>query len=1133
MKQFNRILSLVLACIISFGVLCEGVTVAWAATDQMTVYVYDLPRGGGDTQSWGHDAVSLMGGWSSAEKSDNWTVFCQDSYTGQMLYCIEPGVSCHTGDSYTADTDSYWDDYPDNLNPTISANEIEVLLGRVLYYGYQGYGDTSRSQDDSADAEEIAMQIATQLLVWETVVGERDASFNNVWTSAKSTNRVTDLIRDEHPLYDLIFSYYADIACAVQLHTTLPSFCSDSESVQSSYELTWNGSNYSATLTDSNQVLANYSFSTDAVGVTLSVNGDTLTISSDSVQTEAVSIIATNNNASRTDLLVWTDGNITAGTQDLIGYSGTVSDSINGYLSAEVLTGAMAIVKTSEDDQVSGIKFTITGDDYEVTRTTDADGIITLTDLPAGSYTVTEESLDQYTPQDSQQVTVSSGQTTSVTFDNVLKKFNVTVTKIDAVTTTAQGDGALEGAVYGIYQDGVLVDSYTTDKNGQFTTDYYVCNDNWTICEISPSEGYLLDSTVYSVNADPTLYSKEYNSTTLTVTEQVVSGSIAIVKHSDDGSTQIETPEAGATFEVYLSSAGSYDNADSNERDLLVCDEDGFAQSIDLPYGVYTVHQTVATDGCALVADFEVYIAQDGVTYRYIINNASFCAYLKIVKTDAETGEAVAYAGAGFQIYDPDGELVTMSYTYPTMTTIDIFYTDADGMLVTPETLDYGIGYSIVEVQAPYGYTLDSEPIYFDVVQDQASTENGVTIIEVTRANMAQKGSITIQKTGEVFATVTEVDGVYTPIYEIAGLAGAVYQVTATEDIYTQDGTLRAIAGEVVDVITTDENGMASTTLLYLGNYEIVEITAPAGMVLNDEVYAVELLYAGQEVAVTDLAVSVQNERQTVRISFEKTLETDPLVTIDYAEQLSSVVFGLYNSVELVATDGSVIPIDSLLEQIGVDADGTATFTADLPYGSYYIKELATGSYYLLDDSVYPIEFTDQGQDVAVVQLDINEGQAIQNTLLRGSLSIVKTSDDGVVEGFSFRVVGDNGYDQTFITDQDGYIVIDDLCVGSYTISEVENEMSADYLLPDAVTVDIFADAIVTIEMQNTLIPVPDEPEPIEPIAVMVDTPQTGDQAPTALLLVSGLLALLAAGYLVKKKSHPKQEEETDGKTKK
>lgn len=179
--------------------------------------------------------------------------------------------------------------------------------------------------------------------------------------------------------------------------------------------------------------------------------------------------------------------------------------------------------------------------------------------------------------------------------------------------------------------------------------------------------------------------------------EQVIKGNIAIIKHTDNGDTQIETPEDGAVFEVFLKSAGSYESAKETEHDILTCDENGFAQTKDMPYGVYTVKQTSGWEGRELMKAFDVFINSDGQTYRYLINNRGFESYIKVVKKDAETGKTIPYAGAGFQIYDPDGNLVTMTFTYPEVTTIDTFYTTAEGELITPQTLEYGKGYSLVD----------------------------------------------------------------------------------------------------------------------------------------------------------------------------------------------------------------------------------------------------------------------------------------------------------------------------------------------------------------------------------------------------------------------------------------------------
>ena len=228
-----------------------------------------------------------------------------------------------------------------------------------------------------------------------------------------------------------------------------------------------------------------------------------------------------------------------------------------------------------------------------------------------------------------------------------------------------------------------------------------------------------------------------------------------------------------------MKSAGSYDAANKDERDTIVCDENGFGQTKDMPYGIYTVHQTSGWEGREMMDDFDVFISQNAQTYRYLINNRNFESFVNVVKVDAESGKSIPYAGAGFKIYDPQGNQVKMTFTYPTPTTIDVFYTDANGSLVTPEKLDYGKGYSIVEVLAPYGYVLDDTPVYFDITEENSTEEGGVTVVKVNKPNMAQKGTITVEKTGEVFSGVNvsgseDSDVIYQPVYEVAGLEGAV-----------------------------------------------------------------------------------------------------------------------------------------------------------------------------------------------------------------------------------------------------------------------------------------------------------------------------------------------------------------------
>ena len=1132
--KIKRAVSFVMATVLSLSAFMSiGTSTAFAASGEKTkVYMVDFPRDGDANYDgvWGHSNLTLKNGWHTGS-STHTNLKAIGSYSGNIAYCIEPGVSLSSGQSMNKYDENYFNNI--TANGVISGDEIRLFIGRILQYGYRGTISTSwRSQNESA-ANSIAHAYATQLLIWETVVGERDANFNH--KAASGCSNVKDVINAKHPLRSKIMSYYNSMVSSVQNHTVVPSFCTKSSGSAKVNELEWNGSKYVATLTDSNGVLSNYAFKASISGVTFSTSGNKLTVSMDKAPSKEFTITASKKNGVRRGVVVWSEGKHgqNSSVQDVVTYAQEVSDPVTGYVKMKVSYGSCQIVKTSEDGKVDGINFTISGNGVNQTVTTANGGKFQIDNLMPGVYTVTEQSIDKYVPQEVHRVTVVAGQVATVNFNNVLKrgnlqvikssednlvegvkfhlygtslagitvdeyavtdkngvatfkdvlisgstpytleevdteiryvvpekqtapikwnevtnrdftnilkKFSVTVTKSDREEGTAQGDAKLSGAVYGIYKGDTLVDKYVTDSEGQFTTKEYVCDSDWTIREITPSEGYLLDKTVHKVGAEPKLFTIEHNLVANDVTEQVMKGNIAIIKHTDDGETKIETPENGATFEIYLKSSGSFEAAEEDERDTIVCDENGFAQTKDMPYGVYTVHQTKGWEGREFMKDFDVFISQDGQTYRYLINNANFESYIKVVKVDAETGKTIPYAGAGFQIYDPDGNKVSMTFTYPTPTTIDTFYTDADGQLVTPEKLDYGKGYSLVEVQAPYGYVLDSTPVSFDVTEENSTQEGGITLIKVDKPNMAQKGTISVEKTGEVFFGVNvsgeeDKDVIYQPVYKVKGLAGAVYEITADEDVITPDGTLRYHKGDVVDTVTTDEDGTAKSKELYLGKYTVVETKAPTGMVINKEKRSVELTYAGQDVAVTETATSFVNERQKVKISLEKILEQDETFGIGKNDEIKNISFGLYAKEDVVSSSGTVIPADGLIEIITLDENGAATANTDLPFGSYYVKEIATDEHYILSDTQYPFTFEYAGQDTETVEIKVNDGKPIENKLIYGSVSGKKIDENG--EALGGALIGIFKADETEFTKEHAIMTATSEKDGSFSFAKV------------------------------------------------------------------------------------------------
>lgn len=1030
-RNFTRITALLLVVAVIFGTMFS-LPVSAASGDKVTI-----------TFDYCYGSTGNIIKFQQTTVSDGYTVgtpgeeLCKIFADGKEAYCIEPGHTLYSGNTLTEDGSTVWK----NLG---SAKQKAINL--ALLYGKPGSGKSLSGTEDQK-------WVATQLIVWEFVSGCRSTSEGYKCTNTKFIDGIC--AGGANPG---VKSVYNAISKSLANYSTVPSFASAIASKAEPYEMKYSDGKYTLTLTDSNSILSDFDFKTTS-GISVSKSGNKLTLTSTLPVNDAVTFNSAKSmpDVGKTVLVPYGDATL----QDVISGVENDADPIRAYFKVKTSSGNLKLIKTSEDGNVANIEFTVKGDGYSKTVKTNSKGEFELTDLFPGSYTVTEITDSKYETQKSQTVKVESGKTATVTFKNVLKKWNLTVTKTDAETKSAQGDATLAGAVYGIYNNGKLVDKYTTDKNGSFKTSYYVCGDNWTLKEIEPSEGYLLDETEYHIGAEAKKYTIENNSISMGVTEDILKGKISIIKHTDDGSTKIETPEKCAEFQVYLKSSGSYAKAKESERDNLICDEYGFAETKDLPYGTYTVHQTKGWNGTEFIADFDVFVNEDGKTYKYLINNSSLESYVKIVKVDSETGKQIPYAGAGFQIYNLDGKLVTMTYTYPEVTTIDTFYTNSDGYLITPETLPYGKGYSVVEVQAPYGYILDSTPVYFDITAEKISEENGVTIVKAEKKNTPQKGTITVEKTGEIFSNVTAIGGGYTdengndialttiyqPEYSVSGLSGAVFETYADEDITTPDGTVRYKKDTFVDTITTDKKGTATSKQLYLGKYRVVETVAPYGTVINPEPHTVELTYSGQNEKVTNTSTSFTNDRQKAEINLTKILEQNEKFNIGSNDEILNVSFGLYADEDLKAANGSVIPKDGLLEIITCNEKGKATFTTDLPIGSYYVKEISTDSHYILSDKKYPVVFEYAGQDTATVHISVNDGEPIENEIIYGTIQGLKIDREtgenitGALFGL-FSITETEFTEETAIltseSNEEGIFTFENVPYGEYIVSELK-----------------------------------------------------------------------------------------------
>ena len=793
-KLYRRSISGLLALLICFtAILGSGMTAYAAAFTGETADSYSVafPRDGDAnldySGTWGHDELHYMNGWTSGEATWMTTLHTIGSFDGPACYCIEPGVPRNLYRSYESYGEDYGDTFPAEYNRTIDGRTMKTLLGRIMQYGYQGNLSLDwRSQNDS-DADKLAHMMATQVLVWETVVGERDADFNHV--DPGSADAVKSVYRTSHPLYSRFSAYYDSIEASVKKHTVVPSFMDRSEEAAQTVELSWDGGRYTATLTDTNGVLGEYAFSSAQSDMTFAVDGNDLTISTETAPADGVTITAVRNNT-RQGVVVWSDGHYGPdGTmQDVVTFRDTVSDPMYAYLHLKVSYGSVKIVKTSEDGEVSGISFTVSGNGTEQTVTTNADGEMQLDDLRPGVYTVTEQSNDRYEPQEVRQVTVISGQVATVAFHNmlkrgslevvktaedglnegvkfhltgtslaglsvdeyavtgsngkavfsdmligtdyilsevdtgiryvvpedqttavewntvtqaevrnVLKKWSATVTKWDAETGLPQGDATLAGAVYGVYRGEELVDTYTTDESGQFTTTDYVCGNDWTIRELSPSEGYLLNDTVYPVGAEPQHYTEEYNPIALDVTEQVIRGGVTLTKVDKD---YPENKLEGAVFEVYRDSNRNQE-LDAEDELLGTMEELGGGEYAltGLCYGGYFAKEAQAPEGFyldenayyfAITTDGETVTVENEAGKGFV--NAAQVGSLRIVKTSSDGKlEGFSFRVTGANGYD------------------QVFQTDAEGFILV-EGLRIG-DYTVSEVRdgSSDGYLLPAD----------------------------------------------------------------------------------------------------------------------------------------------------------------------------------------------------------------------------------------------------------------------------------------------------------------------------------------------------------------------------------------------------------------------------------------
>lgn len=729
------------------------------------------------------------------------------------------------------------------------------------------------------------------------------------------------------------------------------------------------------------------------------------------------------------------------------------------------------------------------GETVDVTATTDAEGYAEFKHIlisEVNTYTLEEITKpDRYIKAYDQQVHVmwdglsKDGMTIvdterynrrqSVTYDievkNYLKYFYLTIQKYDEDTGLPEpfGDAEFEHAQYGVYKyiDGelVLLDTYEADARGSITTKKYECDDGYIVKEIKPPTGYKLSEAEYPIDAKPTA-DADYNKVdelyvkpmVQDVIEPIVKDKLTIHKIAEDG-TSHGALETGAKFQVYIASAGSYENAPEMARDSITIGEDGNGTTKMMPYGIYTVHQISAWDGYLFVADFNVNLNGNAYQDAVVLVNPIFKTRVKVEKRDAESGRLIPVAGAGFKIYKMKdgvkGDVVKMHTTYPSVQEIEIFYTDASGTFMTPEELPYG-DYILEEAEPPDGYLLNLEPQVFKISQDEVEdSSQEISYVLVEMRDTPQKGSIEITKYGDVFSDVTvDSRNIYTPSWSESVLAGAEYVLKAAEDIVTPDGVVHYHKGDtVIAKLTTGSDGKAEANGLYLGKYQIIESKAPPGMIKDTTPIDIELTYDKEKVTVS-ARPSQRDERQTLGLGAIKEMEQNNLFNIGSYGEIEKVVFGLYANEELTASNGKSIPKDGLIQTAHCDADGNVLFDSkQLPFGKYYIRELETDEHYLLNTEKFEFDFSYQGENILIVELKVNDNSPIPNDLIYGvvgGIKLNKETHEPVGEALiGLFAKGETVFNEahaymTAKTDSEGKFKFENIPKGEYLLREIK-----------------------------------------------------------------------------------------------
>ena len=703
------------------------------------------------------------------------------------------------------------------------------------------------------------------------------------------------------------------------------------------------------------------------------------------------------------------------------------------------LTKTLEATDSSDVQNLEGARFKLTvnnfaeqveyaNPDREYFSTyTDKNGNCVILGVPFGNYTIVEEVVPDlayagnfYLNGSSDVINnftidINSEQELSYSIEDVAKKMQITIYKEDIETgATTQGDAHLEGAKYTIYKDADCTDEVETiaiqkNENGTYSaTSGWYLSGTYYVKETEAPEGYLLDENVYTVSQDPASQTEEYSYHTITSKDEVIKGSINVIKYNNESDSTQDSPAEGAVLRLTL-------NSNPDKYYEATVDENGYLEFIDddykdeypytIPYGKYTISEVKASNSGEhiFIDKQQTEITYDGQVQKYILNDEYVRMKLSIEIRDSETSKLIP-GGATFKIWDADNQKWYEEMSFPSGEYISEFTTNDKGQLTFNRHLEAG-NYVIYEIKAPEGYYLDDNlregakgyeftvgvaengdvKVYHDgteevlayeeVIYDNTPTK--MYSYTATLYNTPQKAVVNIEKLAEQFIradrTNTEYGYLNTPVYELRGLEDVSFRLVAAEDITTPEGTIRYTKGQVVSNDITDKDGLANTSEVYLGKYVLEEVSTPNGYIISSQPVNLDIVYTNQYEKVQYVDTQLENERQDVNLSFKK--EFKELENSRFKIEGQEAIFGIYTRNSLKNyNDENVLGQDELVDIMVMDDNNNVASNVNLPEGTYYVKELYVSNPYEKSNEQYDFSVEFINSEDRTLSLTVNDG---------------------------------------------------------------------------------------------------------------------------------------------------------------